>query len=160
MLNDKQRAALTAEALSWCAAKTPYRGWACIKGAGTDCGQLLYGVYRACGLLPALELPKDYSLDVAAHRASTEYMDFVCKFFRVIPESEAKPGDIVCYKLGLAMAHAAIVISWPDFIIQAELRHGVSGSHGLCPALRERRYLHGTVREFCTLRDEFCKGGF
>lgn len=160
MLTETQREALTNEARSWAAVKTPYCGHSCIKGRGADCGQLIYGVYRACGLLPALELPKDYSLQVAAHRASTEYMDLIDQYFREIPEKEAKPGDLVCYQLGLAMAHAAIIISWPDFIIQAELRHGVSGSHGVNnPHLRQQRYLQKTVRQFRTLRDEYCKGG-
>ena len=161
MLNDAQRLAITKEALEWAALKTPYRGWSCVKGAGADCGQLLYGIYRACRLIPELPLPKDYSIDVAAHRASTEYMGIVDKYFRPVSESAVLPGDLVCYKLGLAMAHAAVIIRWPDFIIQAEAAHGVSGSHGINnPALRVRRYLRGTIREFRTLRDEYCKGGF
>jgi cell wall-associated NlpC family hydrolase len=159
MLTDLQRAAVIKEAKSWTG--TPYRGWASLKGVGTDCGQLIYGVFRACGLLPVLELPKDYSLQVAQHQTSTEYMQLIDIYFRVIPESEVKPGDLVCYKLGLSMAHAAIIVDWPSFVIQAELHHGVSGSHGMNnPRLRQRHYLHGTVREFCTLRDEFSKGGF
>jgi cell wall-associated NlpC family hydrolase len=158
MLKDTQRAALVDEARSW--AKTPYRGWSCVKGGGTDCGQFIYGVYRACGLLPVLELPKDYSLQVAQHHASTEYMGVIDRYFEDITEADAKPGDLVCYQLGLAMAHAAIVINWPDFIMQCEVRHGVSGSHGTKnPALREHRYLHGTVRAFRTLRAEYCEGG-
>lgn len=160
MLTGKQREALSKEALSWAAAKTPYRGHSCLKGGGADCGQLIYGVYRACGLLPELDLPTDYSLQVAQHRASTEYMEVIDKYFRAISEAEAEPGDLVCYQLGLSMAHAAIIISWPSFIIQAELRHGVSGSHGINnPHLRQRHYLQGTVREFRTLRDEYCEGG-
>lgn len=161
MLTGKQREALTKETLSWVAAKTPYVGHACIKGKGTDCGQLIYGVFRACGFLPKLALPTDYSLQVAQHRTSTAYMEMIDKFFRPIAEAQAEPGDLVCYQIGLAMAHAAIIISWPSFVIQAELRHGVSGSHGTNnPHLRQQHYLHGAVREFRTLRDEFCKGGF
>lgn len=158
MLTDIQRAQLVTEVKSWTG--TRYRGWACIKHVGTDCGQLIYGVYRACGLLPVMELPKDYSLQMASHQASTEYMDLIDKYFQPVTEAMVKPGDLVCYRVGLAMAHAAIIVSWPTFVIQAELRHGVSGSHGLNnPALRARRYLRGTVREFRTLQDEFCKGG-
>lgn len=158
-MTSTQRAEIAKEAQSWVG--TPYRGWSCVKGVGADCGQLIYGVFRARKLLPETELPKDYSLQVAQHQVSTEYMDVIDKFFRVIPESEVLPGDLVCYKIGLSMAHAAIVIEWPGFIVQAELRHGVSGSHGINnPALRERRYLSGTVREFRTLRDDYCKGGF
>jgi cell wall-associated NlpC family hydrolase len=148
-MTDGQRQAVITEALSW--AGTPYRGHSCVKGVGTDCGQLIYGVYRACGLIPELELPTDYSLQVAQHRASREYMDMIDRFF--CPVDVPLPGDLVCYQLGLAMAHAAIVISWPDFVVQAELRHGVSGSHGINnPHLRQQNYLAGTVREFRTLR--------
>lgn len=151
-MTDEQRAAIVSEARSW--VKTPYAGHSCLKGVGVDCGQLIYGVYRACGLIPVLELPKDYSLQVAAHQTSTEYMDLIDMFFRPILESEAKPGDLVCYQLGLAMAHAGIIVEWPNFIIQAELRHGVSGSHGLNnPGLRRHHYLRGTVRQFRTLRE-------
>lgn len=157
MLSKQQREEITSEALSW--VKTPYVGHSCVKGVGTDCGQLIYGVYRACGLLPVLTLPTDYSLEVAAHRESHEYMDLIDRYFREIPESEVQPGDIVCYQMGLAMAHAAIVISWPDFVIQAEMRHGVSGSHGLNnPRLRRHQYLRGIIRVFRTLRDGFGGG--
>jgi cell wall-associated NlpC family hydrolase len=157
MLNDKQREAVVKEALTWI--DTPYRGHVAVKGVGADCGQLLYGVYRACGLLPELDLPKDYSLQVSMHRASTEYMDVINTYFEDIPEEQVQPGDLVCYRLGLAMAHAAIVISWPAFILQAELRHGVGGSHGINnPHLQQRHYLKGSVRVFRTLRTAFCKG--
>lgn len=157
-MTDEQRAAVVKEALSWAAAKTPYRGHSCLKGVGADCGQLIYGVYRACGLVPETELPVDYSLQVAQHRASREYMTLIDSYFDPIEESEAKPGDVVCYQIGHAMAHAAIIISWPEFVIQAELRHGVSGSHGTNnPHLRQRHYLSGTTRVFRTLRN--CEGG-
>jgi cell wall-associated NlpC family hydrolase len=135
MLTQEQREAIVKEARGWC--KTPYRGWSCVKGQGADCGQLIYGVYRGVGLVGELDLPKDYSLQVAQHRASTEYIDIVDRFFREIPEAEVQPGDIVVYKLGHAYAHAAIVINWPEHVIQAELRHGVSGAHGTkLPAFR------------------------
>jgi cell wall-associated NlpC family hydrolase len=159
MLTDTQRAVVVKEAASWNG--TPYRGWTCLKGMGVDCGQLIYGVFRACGFLPLIDdLPKDYSLQVAQHQTSTEYMKVIDTYFRDVPEADVKPGDIACYTLGLSMAHAAIIVSWPSYIIQAELRHGVSGSHGINnPALRQHRYLRGTVRAFRTLRDEYCQGG-
>jgi cell wall-associated NlpC family hydrolase len=147
-LSNEQRVAIVEEAKSWIG--TPYAGWSCVKGAGVDCGQLLYGVFHACGHVPARELPKDYSLQVAQHRASTEYIDIVDEYCRDIPESEVQPGDIVVYKLGKAFAHAGIIVSWPGYIIQAEARHGVSGAHGTkTPAFRR------SERVFRTLRDEF-----
>ena len=97
-LTDEQRAAVVAEAKTWIG--TPYRGWACMKGKGADCGQLIYGVFRNVGLVAAMELPKDYSLQVAQHRESREYVEVVDRFFADIPEDEAQPGDLVLYKLG------------------------------------------------------------
>ena len=93
---------------------------------------------------------KTYSLQVAYHRTSPEYRDIIDGFFRVIPETEALPGDLVLYKLGLDFAHGAIIVDWPRFIIQAEARHGVSGSHGI-----DTKLFRHAPREFRTLRDEF-----
>jgi len=158
MLTDIQRAAIVTEAKTWLG--TPYRGWSAVKGAGVDCGQILYAVYHALAFIPTIELPKDYSLQVSQHRASTEYLLIVDRFFREIPEEEVKPGDLVVYKIGLAYAHAALIVEWPRYVIQAEARHGVSGTHGTKnPALRERQYLNGCPRDFRTLRDEYCRGG-
>lgn len=147
-MTNEQRIAVVKETKTWIG--TPYRGHSCIKGVGTDCGQLLYGVYRAIGLLPAVELPKDYSLQVSKHRASTEYIDIVDKYFLEIPEADVLPGDLVVYKLGLAYAHAAIVVRWPDYVIQAEAVHGVSGAHGSKSPLFKT-----AARQFRTLRPEF-----
>lgn len=148
MLTAEQRERIVAEAKTWIG--TPYRGWSCVKGCGTDCGQFIYGVYRALGLIPELDLPKDYSLQVSQHRASTEYIEIVDRHFREIPESEVLPGDLVVYKLGLAFAHAAIVIEWPHYILQAEALYGVAGAYGgrKNPAFRKAE------RQFRTLRGE------
>jgi cell wall-associated NlpC family hydrolase len=151
-MTQEQRAAIVAEAKSW--QGTPYMEHARIKGVGTDCGQILYAIYRACGLLPEVSLPIDYSIQVAQHRASTEYVDFVNRYFRPIQESEALPGDLVLYKLGHAYAHGAVIVSWPEYVIQAELREGVCGAHGT-----KHPVFHGRPRIFRTLKSEFCKGG-
>lgn len=120
MMTNEQRDAVVAETETWIG--TPYRGWSCVKGAGADCGQLLYGVYRNCGLIPEMtELPKDYPLFIGLHRASTEYVDLVLKFFREIPESEVQPGDLVVWRLSgsKSFCHGGIVKSWPDYFIHA-----------------------------------------
>ena len=89
-LTNEQREQVVAEAMTWIGTK--YAGWSCVKGAGVDCGQLLYGVFHNCGLIPEIpDLPKDYPLFIGLHRASTEYVDLVLKFFREIPESEVLP---------------------------------------------------------------------
>jgi cell wall-associated NlpC family hydrolase len=153
MLTDQQRARIVAEAKSWIG--TPYKGWSRLKRHGVDCGQLLAGVFINTGHLPAdLELPKDYSLQVAQHKEDTAYVEKVEEFMREIPESEVGPGDVVVYKLGLAFAHAGFVVYWPDTIIHAMAHHGVTYAHG-----RNHPRLRKTTLKFFTLKDDFCKGG-
>jgi cell wall-associated NlpC family hydrolase len=151
-LTTNQRAQITAEAVSWIG--TPYRGWSRIKRMGVDCGQLLAGVFINTGFLPAnLELPKDYSLQVAQHIEDTAYIEKVEEYMREIPEHEVQPGDVVVYKLGLAFAHAGFVISWPGAIVHAMAHHGVTLAHG-CDHPKLRR----TTRKFYTLKDEYANG--
>jgi NlpC/P60 family putative phage cell wall peptidase len=151
-LTNEQRDAIVAETKSW--AGTPYRGWSCLKGCGVDCGQLLYGIFRATGYIPEItDLPKDYSLQIAQHRASTEYVDLVATYMREIPESEVQPGDVVVFRLGFAYAHAGVVISWPEFIIHAIARHGVTGAHGK----NEPIFRHAD-KLFFTLKEEYTQG--
>jgi cell wall-associated NlpC family hydrolase len=130
MLTEEQRKQIVTEAMTWVKAKTPYQGHSRKKGVGCDCGQLLYSVYNALDLLPEVDLPKDYRLDVSQHQASTAYVDLVATYFDEIREQEALPGDLVVYKLGLAYAHGAIIVRWPDQIIDAELHGGVKVRHG------------------------------
>ena len=158
-MTPSERQAVITEALTWVG--TPYRGHSCIKGkrGGVDCGQLLYGVYHGLGLIPEIDLPTDYSLQVGQHQASTEYVSLVDRFFSPIEEAAVLPGDLVLYRIGHAYAHAGIIIEWPSFVVHAELLHGVSGTHGLNnPGLRHRRYMHGADVVFRTLT-ETEKGG-
>jgi cell wall-associated NlpC family hydrolase len=150
-LTDIQRAAIVAEAESWVG--TPYRGWSCVKGAGVDCGQLLYGVYHACGLVPVIDLPKDYPLYIGQHQASTAYVDLVATYFREIPEAEVLPGDVVVWKLpnSLAFCHAGIVKTWPTYFIHA-LGDSVKAGDA-----RARLAFRKAERKFFTLKEDFCK---
>jgi hypothetical protein len=120
---------------------------------GVDCGQLLAGVYIGAGFFKPDEmlLPEYYSLSVAQHKESTEYVEQIMRFMREIPESEVQPGDVVVYKLGLAFAHAAIVVEWPTFVIHAFAHGGVRGASG-----NKHPRLLKTSRKFFTLKDEFC----
>jgi cell wall-associated NlpC family hydrolase len=119
MMTTAQREAVVTEALTWMG--TPYRGWSCVKGAGVDCGQLLYAVYHNVGLIPEMKLPTDYPLFIGLHRASTEYVDLVLQYFREIPESEVLPGDVIIWKLtgSKSYCHGAIVKEWPTYFIHA-----------------------------------------
>jgi hypothetical protein len=153
-LTNEQRETIVAEAYSWVRAKTPYRGWSAVKGMGADCGQLIYGIFRETKHLPiGVELPKDYSLQVAQHQASTAFVDVVASYMREIPEHEAQAADVVVYELGLAYAHAGIIVSWPDCIIHAIAHRGVTEAHGKnTPLFRRCR------KKFFTLQDQFTEG--
>jgi cell wall-associated NlpC family hydrolase len=150
-LTTAQREKLVHETKSWIG--TPYRGWSRVKGpkGGVDCGQILAGVYINAGFLaPEIDLPKYYSLSVAQHKESTEYIDLIRKYFREVPEAEALPGDIVVYKLGLAFAHAALIVEWPAFVVHAFAHGGVRGASG-----DKHPRLMKTSRKFFTLKEEF-----
>ena len=150
MLNPEQREAVVAEAMTWIG--TPYRGWSCVKGAGVDCGQLIYGVYHNCDLIPTMtDLPKDYPLFIGLHRASTEYVDLVLRYFREIPETEVLPGDLVVWRLtgSKSYCHGAIIKSWPDYFIHAYGDKVKAGN------AKSRLRFVKSEKLFFTLRDEF-----
>jgi cell wall-associated NlpC family hydrolase len=150
MLTDAQRKQLVKIAESWLG--TRYRGWSAVKGpkGGVDCCQLLAAVYQEAALIPKdIDLPKDYPLNIGAHRASTLYIDLVLKHFVEIPESEVKPGDIVVWKLvnSLAYCHGAICVSWPDHFI-----HAYGDRVKACSA-RHRLLFDKSEKRFFTLKD-------
>jgi cell wall-associated NlpC family hydrolase len=146
-MTNEQREAVVAESMTWI--KTPYRGWSCVKGAGVDCGQLIYGVYRNCGLIPEMDLPKDYPLFIGLHQASTEYVDLVLQYFREIPEEEVLPGDLIVLKLigSKSYCHGALIKSWPDFIIHAY------GKEVCATSGNARLKFRKSERKFFTLRE-------
>ena len=150
-LTAAQREEIVSESKTWLGTK--YVGWTAIKGprGGTDCGQLIFGIYRNCRYLPAdIHLPKDYSLQVAQHQASTEYIDIVATYMREIQVDEILPGDVVIFKLGLAYAHGAIITDFPT-IIHALYHGGVQGGNIL-----KHPKLNKAERKYFTLRDQYC----
>ena len=155
-LTDNQREILVGEAKSWI--RTPYRGGACLKRLGVDCGQFIYGVYRNCNLLPAIDMPAYYDLHPGVHSAKSILEELVVPYFREIPEQEVKPGDCVIFKTQMryaartqGYAHAAIVIDWPNYILHADTRYGVHGDHG-----SKNPFFRNVPKRFGTLKDEFC----
>ena len=151
-LTNKQREEIVAISMTWL--QTPYRGWSKVKGAGVDCGQLLAAIYQEAGLIPEdIDLPNDYPLFIGLHRASTEYVDLVLRYFREIPESEVQPGDIVVWRLigSKSYCHGAIVKSWPDYVIHA---YGDSVRAGNA---KSRLRLQKSDKLFFTLQDQYCE---
>ena len=78
---------------------------------------LLRGVFIEAGLIPYFETER-YSPQFYLHHAEERFLGWVSKFAFEIPLEEAKPGDVVLFKLGLCFAHGAIIVKpgWPAII--------------------------------------------
>lgn len=149
-LTNEERQHIVEVAETWYG--TPYRGWTCLKGIGCDCVQLLKGVFMEAGYeADGIPIREDYPLYFAKHKKSTEYVDGILKYMREIPESEVLPADVVAYQIGKGFTHAAIIKTWPDFVIHALEDYGVAGGHGI-------KFKFGRLeKKFFTLKEEFCK---
>jgi cell wall-associated NlpC family hydrolase len=108
-----QRQAVLAEAIEWL--NTPFHHNQCCKGAGVDCANFLYGVFKNAGLAPELDIGH-YPPDWYLHRDEERFLGWVTQFGRKIEEPPFKPADVVMYRYGRCFAHSAIVIEWPKII--------------------------------------------
>jgi cell wall-associated NlpC family hydrolase len=105
MTEAEQRAAIVAEARSWCG--TRYHPCADVKGAGVDCGMLLVRVFVDTGLVPRLD-PRPYPPDWHLHRSDERYLGIVLKFCREIA-APTGPGDVIAFRYGRCYSHGGIV---------------------------------------------------
>lgn len=113
------RAVIVAEAKTWIG--TPYVSGQCFKGkrGGTDCAMMPVAVYAECGLIPKEFDPRPYSPQWHVHRNEEKYLDYILKFATEVPGPPKRmplPGDFVLFKIGLAFAHGAIILDWPNVI--------------------------------------------
>lgn len=115
MTEQEQREAVTRVALAWL--ETPYHSNACLKGIGVDCAQLLRGVYVEAGVVAPFDLAP-YSPQFYLHSDQEIFMGIVKRSAREIEPHEARPGDVVLYKLGKCFAHGAIIVNpgWPHIV--------------------------------------------
>lgn len=119
MLTDTQRSAIVTEALSWLG--TPYQHGACVKGAGVDCLMLAHAAYTDSGVCAPAVIPK-YPPDWHLHRSEERYLEGLGQYFS--ETKDPQPGDLVMYKFGRCVSHAAIVTKWPE-VVHAYLPDGV-----------------------------------
>jgi NlpC/P60 family putative phage cell wall peptidase len=105
------------EARKWI--HTPFKHDAEVLAAGVDCAHLINAVYSVAGKMPHLTFPH-YPPDWFKHTKNPEehIVENAKKYFREIPEADAKPGDWVVMFIGRAWAHCAI-ISGKDRAIEA-----------------------------------------
>lgn len=127
------REAVVEEARSYLG--TPYRKGGRVKGAGVDCGTLLFCVYRDTGFIaPADEGifsdPKmvPISQDWFCHTDEDKYMKLLLRYaYKVAngisyPSLKAEPGNIVATaavqhnRVSKVFNHAGIVVHWPRVI--------------------------------------------
>jgi cell wall-associated NlpC family hydrolase len=124
-MDDKEkleREAIVKEALEW--QKTPYIHMGRVKGAGTDCGMYLLGVWENCGLLPHIDVPY-YPFDIAANCSSPMYLNFVEKYCHKV-DREALPGDILLYKFpGSRTPHHCSIVVDEEFCVHSYVRQGI-----------------------------------
>jgi cell wall-associated NlpC family hydrolase len=130
----EQRLAVVQEALCWLG--TPYHHAGRVMGAGVDCGMLLAEVFERTGVLPHVAI-EDYPNDRHMHMDTEHMRDLVAEHYH--PVDAPLPGDIVLYRYGRAISHAAIVLAWP-MIIHSYIHLGVVLDDGIGnQELRERQ---------------------
>lgn len=101
-LQNDLRQAIIAEALNW--VNTPWRHQGEIKGAGVDCGKLIYKVYQHFNLVPEIDVPC-YSRQWMLHRDDDEMLAWADRI-GLVRTGTAKPGDVAVWKIGRTYSHA------------------------------------------------------
>lgn len=110
-----KRTLIIEEALTW--EGTPFRDQACVKGLGTDCAMLCFGVAIELGMVDKSERRKiaKYSPEQHYHTNESALIStmelFGCK---EIPIDEMKPGDMVTFEYGNTIGHVGIIIEQHD----------------------------------------------
>jgi len=93
LLNDSQREALVAYALSW--VNTPYHHLADVRGAGVDCAMLLVRLYVDTGLLPPFD-PRPYSPQWHQNRTAEAYLSWLDIHGSIT--DNPLPGDVAVWR--------------------------------------------------------------
>ncbi len=116
----ERQAMLRAEAASW--VNTPFRVHAAVKGAGVDCVRMVAEIMVACGVIPGYTFPR-YSLDWAKHQDRSLVLEWLasCPCVALVPDGEPPQfGDVLCFKIGRCVQHAAVALDLPLFVNAVE----------------------------------------
>lgn len=141
MTEYEQRQKIVAVAKSWLG--TPFVDNQGLKGCGVDCLYFLVRVYEeACNVGP-IDIPY-YSPQIYLNNLGDDsYLKGILDHAREISEIEARPGDLVLFKIAQSFAHGGIIERWPDSIIHPLRPHGV-----MCSAAWEGFVKHRQRRFF------------
>jgi NlpC/P60 family putative phage cell wall peptidase len=113
------------EALEWVG--TPYKHQASLKGKGSDCVGLLFGIWKTIyGKFPDDFVIPYYTPNWAEETKDNIMVNVCKKYLEEIPLNAYIPGDIMLYRMlrSAPVKHCAIVVS-PDSIVHAYSGHGV-----------------------------------
>ncbi len=130
-----ERSRVVQEALSWLG--TPYHLNGRVMGAGADCATLLVAAFEGAGLLNDVHLA-DYHAGFHLHRGDEIYLEGIQQYCIETVKDRPQPGDIIMYRYGRIVSHAALVVNWPQ-IIHAQAGVGVVLASGMDAGLRERQ---------------------
>lgn len=128
------RARIQQVARSWIA--TPFVDNGEIKGraGGVDCARFIKCVMVEAGMIADYKI-KSYTTQWFLHQKGDErFLDDVSsRAKREIQAAQAKPGDVVLFKIGLCYGHGAIVVdpSWPRIIHATSEERMVVEGNGL-----------------------------
>lgn len=89
---------------------TPYRHQASLKQVGADCLGLVRGIWREIYETEP-EMPPAYTPDWAEALGEETLLDAAHRHMREVPIGEARPGDLILFRMGLGCPakHAAIL---------------------------------------------------
>ncbi len=106
-MTSKERGLLIADkAMAWLG--TPYANNAMVKGAGIDCGHLLYASLIDAGLIDKSKLLiEDYSNEWHLHRSEEKFLKYVEKVCDKVKSPQV--GDFFLYQYGRCISHGAIL---------------------------------------------------
>lgn len=121
------RTQIIEEALTWI--DTPFRDQQCVKGLGTDCAMLCFGVAIELGMVDRSERRKvaKYSPEQHYHTNESALVSTMEAFGCVeIQLDDIKPGDMVTFEYGNTIGHVGIVIEQYD--THCVIIHAVKGT--------------------------------
>lgn len=114
-----ERQRVVAVARTWLG--TPYHPNAQVRGAGVDCANLPAAVYAEAGMIQPVKIPW-YPPEWMMHQEAERFLGVIIENgAREIPEAEAGPGDLACFRFGRCFSHGAIVVAWPT-VIHAQVK--------------------------------------